>query len=80
MGRSHSTLVEWVKKCLHNAPERRPSSEELLGGMRSVMAELEGVYGTGCVVKQLDVGKVLMVKEIKMKEKQLEELEVYVTM
>ena len=64
-----SPLVQLVKQCLHNAPGRRPASEELLCIVRGLKVDLEGGCGGG-VVKQLEIGKVLLAKEMKMKEVQ----------
>ena len=71
-GREHPALVQLVKQCLHNVPEQRPSTDEVLGSLQSMKVEVEGVYG-GSLVK-LDIGKVLLAKEMKMKDKRIEEL------
>ena len=71
-GREHPTLVELVKQCLHNVPDQRPSADEVLGSLQRMKVEVEGVYG-GSLVK-LDIGKVLLAKEMKMKDKRIEEL------
>ena len=67
MGCSHPQLVQLIRQCMHNVPERRPPSEEVLSVVLRVREEVEGVHG-GSVVKMLDVGKVLLTKELKMKE------------
>ncbi len=63
-----------MKQCLHNAPDLRPTTDEVLGSLEGMRVEVEGVYG-GSLVK-LDMGKVLLAKEMKMKDKRLEEMEV----
>ena len=40
-GRSYSNLVELVRQCLHNTPERRPSSKDLLSRLRAVRMEMD---------------------------------------
>ena len=67
----HPALVELVKQCLHNAPEDRPSTEEVLARLQGLRAEVEGEYG-GPV--RLDMVRVRLAKEGKMKDRRLEEL------
>ena len=69
---SHPVLVQLVSQCLHNNPQARPSSEELLGKLHAVKTEVEKVY----VGRQLNISNVLLVKEMKMKDKRIEELQV----
>ena len=71
-GREHPALVQLVKQCLHNAHDQRPSTDEVLGSLQRMKVEVEKVYG-GSLVK-LDIGKVLLAKEMKMKDKRIEEL------
>ena len=71
LGRSQQALIDLVKQCLHNTPGRRPSSEELLGGVHAIREEVEGLYG-GKAAKLLDMGKMLLAKEVKMKERRRE--------
>ena len=75
LGRSQQALIDLVKQCLHNTPGRRPSSEELLGGVHAIGKEIEGLYG-GKAAKLFDVGKVLLAKQVKMKGGKGEEREV----
>lgn len=77
LGQSQPVLVQLVRQCLHNAPERRPSSEELLGAVQRVKEEVEGLYG-GSVARQLDIGKVTVAKEMKTKNMRIEEIEVII--
>ena len=68
----HPVLVELVRQCLHNVPERRPTTNDVLGRLQRLKVEVEGVYG-GSFVK-LDIGRVLLAKEMKMKDKRIDEL------
>ena len=72
-GRSYSILVELVRQCLHNTPERRPSSKDLLSRLRAVRREVEVAFGGN---KQLNIANVIIVKEMKMKDKRIQELQV----
>ena len=72
---SHPVLVQFVSQCLHNNPHTRPSSEQLLGRLFAVKTEVEKMYG-GIVGRQLNISNVLLVKEMKMKDKRIEELQV----
>ena len=67
VGWFHPQLVQLIRRCLHNVPETWPPREEVLDVVQRVMEDVEGVYG-GIVVKMLDVGKVLLTKELKIKE------------
>ena len=72
---SYPVLVQLVSQCLHNNPHTRPSSEELLGRLHEVKTEVEKMYG-GNVGKLLNISNVLLVKEMKMKDNRIEELQV----
>ena len=72
---SHPVLVQLVSQCLHNNPHTRPTSEELLGRLRAVKTTVEKMYG-GNVGWQLNISNVLLVKEMKMNNKRIEELQV----
>ena len=41
VGRYHPALVELVKECLHNAPERRPTTDNLLARLQRMREEVE---------------------------------------
>jgi len=71
VGSLHPGLVQLVKQCLHNAPDRRPTTDEVLGSLEGMRVEVEGVYGV-----KMDIDKILVAKEMKMKDKRLEEMEV----
>ena len=70
--RNYPALVQLIKQCLHNVPDLRPSTDEVQGGLQRMKVEVEGVYG-GSLVK-LDIGKVLLAKDMKMKDRRIEEL------
>ena len=70
----HPFLVQLVKQCLHNTPSRRPATDEVLNQLQRLKVEVEGVYG-GNLVK-LDINRVLLAKDIKMKDKRITQLEV----
>ena len=72
---SHPVLVQLVSQCLHNNPHTRPSSEELLGRLRAVKTAVEKVYG-GNVWRHVNISNVLLVKDMKMMDTRIEELQV----
>ena len=45
IGRYHPALVELVKECLHNVPEQRPTTDDLLARLQRMREEVEGQYG-----------------------------------
>ena len=73
-GYLHPALVQLVRQCLHNAPELRPSTDEVLGSLQRLKVEVEGVYG-GNLVK-LDIGQVVLSKEMKIQREELAQAEV----
>ena len=66
-------LVQLVKQCLHNIPEQRPSTEELLTRLQGMRGQVEGEYG-GPI--KLDLVRVRLAKEMKEKDRRIEELQV----
>ena len=76
--KSHHVLVQLVSQCLDNNPHTRPSSEELLGRLRAVKSAAEKLYG-GNVWRHVNISNVLLVKEMKLKDKRIEELQVKLT-
>lgn len=40
IAQSHPILLELIKQCLHNAPERRPSSEDILSILETAKEEM----------------------------------------
>ena len=70
-GRLHLPLVQLVKECLHNVPNERPTTDDLLARLQRMREEVEGEYG-GPV--KLDMVRVRLAKEAKIKDRRLEEL------
>lgn len=60
-----------MKQCLHNDPNLRPRSEELLTRLQGVRMEVEGEYG-GPV--KLDMVRVRLAKEVKEKDRKIQQL------
>ena len=75
LGQSYPGVVQLVRRCLDNAPDLRPSSGEVLSNVSGVKMEVDRVYGGG-VLKQLDIGKVLVAKEMKRMQQTIEQFEV----
>ncbi len=70
---NHPALVELVEQCLHNDPRERPSTEELLARLQGMRMEVEGQYVGSHPIK-LDMVRVRLVKEVREKERRMEEL------
>ena len=51
IGQAHPTLVLLIKQCLHNAPHRRPATEELLTRLQGIKVEVEGMYQSSLLAK-----------------------------
>ena len=68
----HPALVQLVKQCLHNVPRQRPSTDELLATLQRMKVEVEGEYG-GSPIK-LDMVRVRLSKEVKLKDRRIGEL------
>ena len=64
-------LVQLVKQCLHNVPRQRPSTDELMATLQRMKVEVEGEYG-GPV--KLDMVRVRLAKEVKLKDRRIREL------
>ena len=64
-------LVQLVKQCLQNIPDQRPSTDELLAPLQRMKVEVEREYG-GPV--KLDMVRVRLAKEVKLKERRIGEL------
>ena len=60
---NHPTLVQLIKQCLHNDPQQRPGSEELLATLQGMKVEVEGEYGGSPI--RLDMVRVRLAKEVK---------------
>ena len=78
VAQSHPVLLELVRQCLHNAPERRPSGVDILNRLKQVKVQVEGEYGD--ITKQFDIGKIIVLKKLKMKESMIEEMQVNITL
>ena len=72
IGRYHPALVELVKECLNNDPDQRPTTDDLLARLQRMREEVEMVCGGGVV--RLDLSKIHLFKELKMKDRRIEEL------
>ena len=64
VARSQQSLIDLVKLCLHNSPEKRPSSDILLDKLSTVREKVECIHGSSAA-KLIDAGRVLIIKEIK---------------
>ena len=73
VGSNHPTLAQLVKQCLHNAPDQRPSTDVLLTTLQRMRVEVEGEYG-GSPLNLDIVVRVKQAKEIRMKDRRLEQL------
>ena len=58
----HPALVQLVKQCLHNVPDQRPSTDELLATLQRMKVEVEGEYGDPV---KLGVERVKLEEEMK---------------
>ena len=67
----HPALVQLVKQCLHNVPRQRPSTDELLATLQRMKVEVEGEYG---IQIRLDMEKLRLAKEVKLKDRRIGEL------
>ncbi len=64
-------LIELVKQCLQDAPRDRPSTEDLLTRLQGMRAEVEREYGS--IPIRLDMVRLRLAKEVKMKDRRIEE-------
>ena len=72
-GRLHLPLVQLVKECLHNVPNERPTTDDLLARLQRMREEVEG--GCGGFAMNLDIiVQVRLAKEVKIKDRRIEEL------
>ena len=69
---SHPDLIHLVKQCLHNDPQQRPNTDELLTRLQRMKVEVEGEYGGSPI--RLDMVRVKLSKEVKIKDRRIEEL------
>ena len=68
---AHPALIQLVKQCLHNVPDQRPCTSELLATLQTMKVEMEGEYG-GPI--RLDMVRVRLAKEVKLNEQRIREL------
>ncbi len=73
--KSHPILVEMVTNCLHDAPQTRPTAEQLLDTLTPVQEAMENIHG-GNLGRTLNIANVLHMKETKEKNGRIKELEV----
>ena len=73
IGGLQPALVQLVRQCLHNTPNLRPSTEQLLTRLQGVRGEVEGEYGGGHPIR-LDMVRVRLSKEVKERDRRIEEL------
>ena len=71
IGHYHPALVELVKECLNNAPDQRPTTDNLLARLQRMREEVEMACGGGMV--RLDLSKIPLLKELKIKDRRIEE-------
>ena len=72
VGSFHPSLVQLVKQCLHNEPGQRPSTDMLLVSLQRARLEVEGgEYGRSVVL--VDLVQVKLAKELKSKDKKIQE-------
>lgn len=66
IGLLHPALIQLIKQCLHNAPNQRPSSDELLTRLQRMRVEVEGEHGRS--LAKLDIMRARLQQSNKMKE------------
>ena len=67
----HHPFVQLVKRCLHNDPSERPTSEELITSLEEMKADIEGPYGE---VTRIDaVRQVVMMRALRKRETEVRE-------
>ena len=74
IGSNHPDLVALIKECLLNAPDRRPTTDALLARLQRMREEVEGEYGYPI---KLDMARVKLAKEVKLKDRQLTQQQVH---
>ena len=76
---SHPVLVQLVSQCLNNDPRTRPSCEEALGKLQAKKEEIERIDG-GHSGRMLNIGSIIVLKDIKSKDKRIKDLQVRIIM
>ena len=71
-GRLHLPLVQLLKECLHNVPNERPTTDDLLARLQRMREEV-GECGGGPMNLDIMV-RVRLAKEVKIKDRRIEEL------
>ena len=51
IGQAHPTLILLIKQCLHNAPHKRPETEELLTRLQGIRVGVEGLHQSSRIAK-----------------------------
>ncbi len=67
--------IQLVTQCLHNTPQTRPSSQQLLGRLQVIKHEIEDKHG-GSMGTQLNITNILLLKDMKMKDKTISQPQV----
>ena len=67
--------IQLVTQCLHNTPQTRPSSQQLLGRLQLIKHEIEDKHG-GSMGTQLNITNILLLKDMKMKDKTISQPQV----
>ena len=67
----HHPFVHLVKRCLHNDPSERPTSEELIISLEEMKADIEGPYGD--VARADAVRQVVMMRALRKRETEVRE-------
>ena len=57
MGYNYPALVELVMDCLHSAPDRRPTADDLVVRLQKIKEKLNEEFNGGDVIKQLKANK-----------------------
>ena len=68
----HHPLVQLMKRCLHNDPSERPTSEQLISSLEEMKINIEGPYGEVAradAVRQVVMMRALRKREIEVREK-----------
>ncbi|MCG8625559.1 MAG: hypothetical protein MJE68_26615, partial [Proteobacteria bacterium] len=60
-----------VKRCLHNDPSERPTSEAVVASLEEMKADIEGPYGQ--IAKADAVRQVVMMRALKSRETEVRE-------
>ena len=64
-----------MKRCLHNDPSERPTSEELVASLEEMKATIEGPYGDvarAAAVREVVTMRALRRREVEVREKTAE--------